>query len=195
MTKAEIRKKYVAKRKALSADEVLLLSEMIFSNFVKFFKPSENQIVHCFQPLLSKNEVNTNLFIDYFHAKKTKVFVPKVIGNNLISVPFASDTALVKNVWGILEPESQTDADISNYNFVIAPLLYADAKGNRVGYGKGFYDNFFSTINPDVIKVGVNFFEPNETVDDVWGNDIPLDYLVTPTDVLSFNAGASKLTK
>lgn len=195
MTKAEIRKKYLAKRKALSQEDAAALSKMIFQNFVTYFKPSANQKIHCFFPLKSKNEVDTTLLIDYFLSLNAKVYVPKVVGNDMISVEFKSETILKNNAWGIPEPESNDDAAIIDYDFVIVPLLYADAKGNRVGYGKGFYDNFFSTINPDVIKVGVNFFEPNETMDDVWENDIPLDYLVTPTDVLSFTAGASKLTK
>lgn len=195
MTKAEIRKKYLAKRKALSQEEIETLSKMIFQTFVKYFKPSANQKIHCFFPLKSKNEVDVTVLINYFHSLNAQVFVPKVVGNEMISVEVKSGTILKNNAWGIPEPESNEDAEIKDYDFVIVPLLYADAKGNRVGYGKGFYDNFFSTINPDVIKVGVNFFEPNETVDDVWGNDIPLDYLVTPTDVLSFSAGASKLTK
>ena len=35
-------------------------------------------------------------------------------------------------------------------------------------------------------KIGVNYFNPEVIIEDVWENDIPLDYLVTPTDVLSF---------
>jgi 5-formyltetrahydrofolate cyclo-ligase len=33
------------------------------------------------------------------------------------------------------------------FDYVITPLLYCDSFGNRVGYGKGFYDQFFQTIN------------------------------------------------
>ena len=29
------------------------------------------------------------------------------------------------------------------FDYVVTPLLYSDDKGNRVGYGKGFYDAFF----------------------------------------------------
>jgi 5-formyltetrahydrofolate cyclo-ligase len=56
----------------------------------------------------------------------------------------------------------------------------------RVGYGKGFYDQFFENIPAKTKKIGVNYFNPEENIDDVRDNDIPLDYLVTPTAVLSF---------
>ncbi len=66
-------------------------------------------------------------------------------------------------------------------------MLYCDYKGNRVGYGKGFYDSFFETLSEETKKIGVNYFNPEEIIDDVWENDIPLDYLVTPDAVLSFS--------
>ena len=46
MTKKEIRKKYTEKRKTLSPDEVLLLSELIFNNLFQYFTIKENQKVH-----------------------------------------------------------------------------------------------------------------------------------------------------
>ena len=78
---------------------------------------------------------------------------------------------------------------------MITPLLYCDNQGNRVGYGKGFYDSLFENMSSNAQKIGVNFFNPDEIVDDVWEGDIPLDYLVTPTAVLSFGDGKSKSTK
>ena len=78
---------------------------------------------------------------------------------------------------------------------MITPLLYCDNQGNRVGYGKGFYDSLFENMSSTAQKIGVNFFNPDEIVDDVWEGDIPLDYLVTPTVVLSFAGIKSKSTK
>ena len=82
-----------------------------------------------------------------------------------------------------------------DFDYVLTPLLYCDRSGNRVGYGKGFYDGFFETVNSKTLKIGLNFFGPNEIIDDIWKNDIPLDYLITPTEVLSFLGIASKSTK
>jgi 5-formyltetrahydrofolate cyclo-ligase len=54
---------------------------------------------------------------------------------------------------------------------VFVPLLAFDKKGNRVGYGKGFYDAFLSKCKPETIKIGLSFFEAEETIDDVFEND------------------------
>lgn len=186
MKKSEIRKAYLEKRKSLSQDEVSLLSEKIFANFINYFKPISEQKIHIFIPIQKFKEMNTQIFIDYFLNRNIKVYVPKILDTKLISVEIASDTQFETNNWGISEPLSNEDSGVLDFDFVITPLLYCDSKGNRVGYGKGFYDEFFNNISKDSKKIGVNYFNPDDIIDDVWENDIPLDYLVTPTDVLSF---------
>ncbi len=189
MLKAELRKKYMQKRKALSTDEAFLLSKKIFENFIGYFKPEEGEKIHVFIPILDKKEINTQIFIDYFLRQNIRVFVPKVVADQLIHIEIFADTIFENSQWGIPEPISNEDSGEIFFHYVITPLLYCDTKGNRVGYGKGFYDSFFESISEDVKKIGVNYFNPDENIDDVWENDIPLDYLVTPTDVLSFGKG------
>jgi 5-formyltetrahydrofolate cyclo-ligase len=186
MLKSDLRKKYMQKRKVLSSDEAFLLSEKVFKNFIEYFKPFSGQNVHIFIPIIKFNEIDTKVFIDYFLSRNINVFVPKIVDRKLISVQIFNDTSFETNNWGISEPVSNEDSGVSNFNYVITPLLYCDQKGNRVGYGKGFYDAFFASISSESKKIGVNYFNPDEIVDDIYENDIPLDYLVTPTEVLSF---------
>lgn len=186
MLKSELRKKYMQKRKALSTDEAFLLSRKIFQRFADYFKPVPGQKVHIFVPMEKFREINTWLFIDYFLSRNIRVFVPKIVDTRLISVEISEDTAYHTNSWGISEPVSDNDSGEVNFDYVITPLLYCDARGNRVGYGKGFYDGFFAGLSGKAKKIGVNYFNPDDTIDDAWEFDIPLDYLVTPTAILSF---------
>ncbi|WP_210148740.1 5-formyltetrahydrofolate cyclo-ligase [Chryseobacterium scophthalmum] len=188
MKKSDLRKKYLEKRKNLSNDEISLLSKRIFKNFINYFKPVSDQKIHIFIPIEKFKEINTQIFIDYFLSRNIKVFVPKIVDTKLISVEIFSETQFETNNWGISEPVSNEDSEVLDFDFVITPLLYCDFKGNRVGYGKGFYDQFFENISKNSKKIGVNYFNPDDMIDDVWENDIPLDYLVTPTDVLSFSS-------
>jgi 5-formyltetrahydrofolate cyclo-ligase len=66
------------------------------------------------------------------------------------------------------------------------PLLAFDIKGNRVGYGKGFYDKFLSECKPETIKIGLSFFDAEEIVEDTSIKDIQLDYCVTPNRIYKF---------
>ncbi|MBB6371734.1 5-formyltetrahydrofolate cyclo-ligase [Chryseobacterium shigense] len=178
------------KRKALSVDEAFLLSEKILKNFLDYFKPETGQKVHIFLPIKKFKEIDTKIFIEAFLDKNMHVFVPKVVAGNLFSVEINSETAFETSEWGIPEPVSNEDSGEQHFDYVITPLLYCDGRGNRIGYGKGFYDAFFQSISETSRKIGVNYFNPDERIDDVWENDIPLDYLVTPTEVLSFFTGS-----
>jgi len=173
-------------RKAFSIDEVALLSENIFKNFVDYFKPFSGQKVHIFIPIEKFKEIDTHIFIDYLLSRDIRIFVPKIVDTKLISVEIFADSKFELNNWGISEPVSNENSGVLDFDFVITPLLYCDRYGNRVGYGKGFYDGFFETLSGKTKKIGVNYFNPDENIDDVWENDIPVDYLVTPTEVLSF---------
>ena len=189
MLKAEFRKLYLQKRKALSNDEVFLLSEKIFEKFIDYFEPNVGHKVHIFIALEKFNEIRTQIFINYFLSRNIRVFVPKIIDAKMISVEIFSETKFSINKWGLCEPISNKNSEVLDFDFVITPLLYCDKNGNRVGYGKGFYDTFFENISKESKKIGVNYFNPDLMIDDVWVKDIPLDYLVTPTDVLSFSKG------
>ena len=195
MKKSAIRKVYLEKKELLTQNEIHSLSEKIFENFLSHFKLKKNQKVHCFLSIPEKGEVDTSSFLNKFFESKIRVFVPKVEKGKLISLEITKETPLIESSWGIKEPAGNEDCGITDFDLIITPLLYSDQFGNRVGYGKGFYDRFFSQISPNAIKVGVSFFPPHEKVEDVSEFDVPLDYLVTPTEVLSFLGFESKSTK
>ena len=195
MKKSDLREKYLEKRESLSQDEILALSGKIFNNFSESFTLKDHQKVHCFLSIPEKGEVNTQLFLNEFFKRDIRVFVPKIYRKKLISVEITAETPLLKNSWGISEPESNEDSGESDFDYVLTPLLYCDQQGNRVGYGKGFYDGFFETVNVKTLKIGLSFFSPEQEINDLRENDVPLDYLITPAEVLSFLGTGSKSTK
>ena len=99
-------------------------------------------------------------FIKYFWDKGISVFVPKMVQNEIKTIQLKPDTLLKENNWGILEPEDDF-VEYIKFDIVITPLLYCDNQGNRVGYGKGFYDMFFSKNRPQRPKSRSWFFPTN----------------------------------
>ncbi|MGC4022748.1 MAG: 5-formyltetrahydrofolate cyclo-ligase, partial [Cyclobacteriaceae bacterium] len=71
-------------------------------------------------------------------------------------------------------------------DIVIVPLLAFDAAGNRVGYGKGFYDQFLKTCRKDCKKIGLSLFEASQDLISNEEHDVKLDYAITPKGVTSF---------
>jgi 5-formyltetrahydrofolate cyclo-ligase len=96
------------------------------------------------------------------------------------------NTKFQKNDFNIYEPVDGIEVPNSKIDVVFVPLLAYDKKGNRVGYGKGFYDKFLSKCKEDVVKIGLSFFEPEEAIEDINETDIHLDYCVTPMAVYNF---------
>lgn len=195
MTKAQLRKNYLRARKSLTKIEVEGLSRNIFEHFIQNFQILPHQKVHLFLSIEKFNEVETSAFIHYFLRNSVRVFVPKIIGERMISVEIFPESQYERNSLGIWEPMAGEDSKEKDFDFIITPLLYCDFYGNRVGYGKGFYDRFFAENGLKSAKIGLNFFLPQEIIEDVEEQDVPLDYLVTPEGMLSFGALMSKFTK
>ena len=70
---------------------------------------------------------------------------------------------------------------------VFVPLLAFDNKGNRVGYGGGYYDRLLQKCKKETLKIGISFFEAEQyTIQDIASTDVTLDYCVTPNTIYSF---------
>jgi 5-formyltetrahydrofolate cyclo-ligase len=183
MNKSALRKYYLSKRKALSQTEILAKSQAIVTLFFQHFNLSEVKYLHTFLPIIKHNEINTFLLIEILQDEfpQVQIVVPKSIPetNEMEHFLYNKET-LVENKWGIPEPISTEPILPTEMSMVIIPLLIFDKVGNRVGYGKGFYDRFLQQCNSDVIKVGLCIEEAIEAIEDVNEFDVKLDYCITP---------------
>ena len=188
-SKTELRKKYLEKRKSLSDIEIEGFSEKIFNRVKEYFDLEKINNIHIFISSEKLKEVKTDEFIKFLWERGKMVFIPKVSGKELLCCELVKETILKPNAWGIGEPKGKPiSLNSVSIDMVIIPLVYCDKKGNRIGYGKGFYDRFLSKINRNALKVGVSIFTPNEEIIDISPEDIALDYLVTSSEVFSFKS-------
>jgi 5-formyltetrahydrofolate cyclo-ligase len=96
------------------------------------------------------------------------------------------NTVLRKSSYHIPEPVDGIEINENKIDVVFIPLLAYDKLGNRVGYGKGFYDRFLAKCKPETLKIGLSFFEAENEISDVNESDIKLDYCVTPNKIYTF---------
>lgn len=189
MNKVELRRIFKQKRAALTAAQVAEGSRAVAQRFFSFFEVEKMKAVHCYLPIRRKNEIDTFPIIYTIQEKylKTQVVVPRALPqtNTLEHYQWLPDMTLVMNEWDILEPDpvSNIKYQIANINLVVVPLLAYDRQGQRVGYGKGFYDLFLAECRPDVLKVGVSFFDPVAQISNANDTDVRLDYCITPQRV------------
>jgi len=190
MKKAELRKEFLARRSKLEPELAKQYSLMIAENFFKSFPEAATKTIHCYLPIAAKREVDTTILINQIFDlwQESTIIVPKsnMQTCEIENYIFTKDSPVNSNSWGITEPEACELCTPSTIDYVIAPLLAYDIKGNRVGYGKGFYDRFFSQCRKDVVKIGLCFFDPVPFIDDVNPHDVRLDYCITPEKVYRF---------
>ena len=94
-------------------------------------------------------------------------------------------TAIKPNIWNIPEPIDGTTIEASKIQLVFVTLLAFDKKGQCIGYGKGFYDRFLKGC-PKALKIRLSFFDPIREIINTQGNDIALDYCITPSQIYQF---------
>jgi len=184
MNKQALRELYKAKRQALSDEERMTLSQEIYHKVLPLIAP--NKLVSIFLPIEKHKEINTWQLIDTLKPSQIVVSRSNFENHSMEHFFYENRKQIAENSWGIPEPTHGKQVDVSEIDIVIVPLLIGDLKGNRVGYGKGFYDRFLASCNADVLKIGINFFEPIEKIEGALETDVPLNYYISPNEVYSF---------
>lgn len=188
MTKAELRKLYKARRKALSPKSLIESSEAITERVLSNFQ-LEGKTISLFLPIERHHEINTYGLLERAFGIGAKVGLPVADfhHHSLVHKTYTEDTILNLNEFDIPEPTNGKKIPYDQFDYVFVPLLAVDKKGFRVGYGKGFYDRFLSYCHPNCKFVGLHLFELEETILDTDKNDIPLNIVVTPETIYYLN--------
>lgn len=187
MTKSELRKKYKALRKSLSIDQADDFSLAIANQLLQL-DIWDKSFYHIFLSIEEQKEINTEYILNILAGKDKNIVVSKSNFEDVSMTHFllTDNTTIKKNSYNIPEPIDGIEINSSQIEVVFVPLLAFDKTGNRVGYGKGFYDRFLSECKPETIKIGLSFFEVEEEVFETDNNDVSLDYCVTPNRVYQF---------
>ncbi|THD69505.1 5-formyltetrahydrofolate cyclo-ligase [Robertkochia marina] len=187
MDKHQLRTKYKEKRKVLKNAELEDLSIEITNQALR--SPIwDHATYHLFLPIERQHEIDTSFLLTVLQGKDKEVIISRSDFNNGSMKHFllTDNTVMKTNSYGIPEPQSGIEIAPAAIEVVFVPLLAYDRFGNRVGYGKGFYDRFLKECNPDTLKIGLSFFPPEDKINDVNQDDIALDMCITPEGVYDF---------
>ncbi len=160
MEKKELRKKILAVRNRLAANELVFKSEEIKK---KLFAREDFRLKRNIMFFLTfGKEVRTEAMVRESLAQGKKIIVPKIDkkSNTLIlSWLHDYDKDLASGVWGIPEPHAAALRPIKpeEVDLVIVPGVAFDRNGNRLGYGGGYYDRFFTRLRKEVPLVALAF--------------------------------------
>jgi 5-formyltetrahydrofolate cyclo-ligase len=187
-TKKELRSAYRQLRKSLKSDEVESKSKAITAQFLKWLDgSSELQHFHLFFPIDRFNEVNTFYIKESLDQLDKTLYTSQVNKANteLETLKLPKDATFFLDEWGIPVPQESILVSPGKIEVVFVPLLAYDEFGNRVGFGKGFYDVFLGKLRPEVVKIGLSFYGPEEQIEPEL-HDIRLNYCITPEKAFTF---------
>lgn len=187
MDKKELRKKYKSLRQTLSEKEIEDKSLAIANQLIQM-KIWDKLYYHLFLTIAEQKEIDTEFILQVLAGKDKEIVISKCEFSTLGMIHYllTDNTKIKKNSYNVPEPIDGIEVPDAKIDVVFVPLLAYDKAGNRVGYGKGFYDNFLSKCKPETIKIGLSFFPPEEIISGISENDVKLDYCVTPEMVLQF---------
>ncbi len=187
MTKSELRLQYKKHRADLSEEEIEAQS-LALANQLLTLDIWDYSFYHLFLSITEHKEINTDYILNILSGKDKNIVISKT---NFASIEMThylltDNTVIRKNSHNIPEPVDGIEIANDKIDVVFVPLLAFDKQGHRIGYGKGFYDKFLSQCRPEMLKVGLSFFEAEEQIEGVFDSDVALDYCVTPKTVYRF---------
>ena len=187
MNKAKLRKKYKTLRSRLTQEEIEDYSLAIANQLLKL-NIWDKSFYHIFLSIEEQKEINTGYILNILAGKDKEIVVSKSNFEDFSMTHYllTDNTKLKKNNYNIPEPVEGIEINASKLDVVFVPLLAFDTKGNRIGYGKGFYDRFLKDCCPETLKIGLSFFDAETEFNDASKDDVPLDYCVTSEKVFKF---------
>lgn len=188
MDKTALRKKYKELRRQLPYQKTEEKS-MAIANQLLRLNCWDKTYYHLFLTIEEQNEIDTEFILQILAGKDKEIVISKsdFETRKMSHFLLTDNTKIKKNEYNIPEPVNGLEVPVSMIEVVFVPLLAFDQQGHRVGYGKGFYDQFLAECNAETIKIGLSFFEAENKIDGVIESDIPLNYCVTPSKIYQFD--------
>lgn len=187
-TKNEVRKTLLNRRNLLTQKEINEYSRIICSKLRELEQFKQSKVIFAYAG--SKNEVSTSSLIQDIINEEKDICLPLTKKDSIeleFYRIFDMNEDLMVGRYGILEPipnpvrlVSQQDAEV-----IIIPGVAFDLSLNRIGYGKGYYDNFLSNISKKVAKIALAYdFQVLENIPSE-ENDIKMDMIITEKRIIT----------
>lgn len=183
--KSQIRKKLLAKRQSLPQKQTELSNKKITRKLRKTTEFKRAKIVLAYHPI--HNEIDVTELI--LKTKKTFV-LPRICAksNRLHCHKVANINELKTGKFNIKEPSTKHPVIARNkIDLVLTPGIAFDKKGNRIGYGKGYFDKLFKTLSTDCIKIALaHDFQIIENIP-AEKHDQKVDFIVTEKRIIKIH--------
>ena len=178
--KQQLRQQLLQMRQDIPPELRPQMNAVIRETLLALPEVADASTIFCF--ISFDDEVDTHELIKLLQQQGKAICVPKTLkGGKMAAIPLPSWDDLETDSFGILVPRSSQPTS-SKIDLSLTPGLGFSPTGQRLGYGAGYYDNWFAE-NEVQYKVGIGF--DCQVLDEipVDESDVPLDKIVTEKNI------------
>lgn len=175
-TKQKIRSICKGKRNSLTENQINSFGEKICNNVISFLEKYPYKNVLCYASI--QNEPDLMRVMEYCKQNGVRFFLPKVKKEDINFFQARDFSTLTLGSYGIMEPLEVEEFSRQEDAVILVPGIAFDRHGNRIGFGKGYYDRFLKK-HPHLYKIGIayDFQLDYEWIPDVC--DIKMNLIIT----------------
>ena len=180
--KRQLRTHCLARRTALAGAGLASASRGIAGRLCAEAEYTGARVIHTY--VSKAQEVETDGIVRRALEEGRRVVVPVVAAGqrDLRHAEIECLDELVPGPFGLRQPASASARWIEQsgiLDLVLVPGLAFDANGNRVGYGRGYYDRFLGRVAAPLVGLVPNALLIEEVPMDE--HDVPVDLVLTET--------------
>lgn len=158
--KDSLRREVLQRRLRLPFEEVFQLSTLIQERFLAIRELQYAKQLALYASF--KNEVLTDAVLGYAIAHGKEVFFPRIVSGKrgLVFLKVHGRKDFSQGSYKIHEPAHDRELDIttpSSFDIMIVPGVAFDTAGNRLGYGKGYYDRVLGSVKQGCLVAALAF--------------------------------------
>ena len=156
MDKKQLRQRIQVILEGISKEEWGRRSRYVERRIYRLPEYKQAKTIVIYWPL--PKEVDLRRFIQRAKEEGKTIGLPALLKEDKIDIlEFTNEEEMIKGKLGIMHPDRAKSRKIKleEIDLVVLPGIAFDKKGNRLGRGKGWYDNFLSQLPSIVKKIGV----------------------------------------
>jgi 5-formyltetrahydrofolate cyclo-ligase len=139
--------------------------------------------------LAINDELDPAPLLERLKAAGATIVLPRIEADGAMSFRCADPVMLEKGPFSLVQP-SLAAREIRP-GLVLTPLVAFDARGTRLGYGKGHYDRAMAALRATgrAFYLGLAYAQQQADVVPAEKHDIPLDWVETPLNSMPLFLG------